>query len=146
MKIGILKEGFDHQNSSKEVDQLILSTAIQLENFGAKVSFISNSLHLNGIDIWNAIGIYGIYDLLVKGNSQGSNFIGYYDQELFSTVFDHFLNENRTSQISDTNKLVFLLGDYIDKIGAAKYYAKAQNISSHFSQSYSNCLLYFSSF
>lgn len=52
MKIGILREGFEHRLVDKSVKETVLKAAYQFEKLGATVQQVSLPLHLEGPAIW----------------------------------------------------------------------------------------------
>ena len=60
MKIGILKEGFGHQNSQPEVDEKVMKAIKVFEKLGAQVYQVSVPWHNEvASTLWKAIGFEG---------------------------------------------------------------------------------------
>ena len=78
MTIGIVKEGFGHPQSEKEVDSAVKAAAKKLEKARrAKTSqAVSIPMHLDAMHIWNAIAIEGATEQMMKGNGYGINWEG----------------------------------------------------------------------
>ena len=128
LRLAIVKEGFGWEGlSEKDVDQMVESAAKSLEKQGAKVSTISLPMHRDGIHIWNAIAVEGAASLMVKGNSMGTNWKGYYTTSLLDAYARGW--QSRANDLSETTKLVVLLAEYMQTSYHGRYYAKAQNLA-----------------
>lgn len=134
MTIGVLKEGFGHSNSEKMVDQKVKVAVERFKKLGAKVKKISLPMHSYGIDIWNAVAVEGATELMLKGNSMGTNWEGYYSTSLLDAYAHGW--RSRPDDLSVTVKLVMLLGQYMHHNYHGHYYAKAQNLSRKLRDSY----------
>ena len=134
MTIGVLKEGFGHANSERMVDQKVKVAAEHFKKLGAKVKQVSLPMHSYGIDIWNAVAIEGATELMLKGNSMGTNWEGYYSTSLLDAYAHGW--RSRPDDLSVTVKLVMLLGQYMHHNYHGHYYAKAQNLSRKLRDSY----------
>ena len=139
LKIGIIKEGFNWKDSSEEdVDQSVIAAGKRLELLGAQVEQISIPFHLDGVHIWNAIAIEGANSLMIKGNSMGTNWKGYYNTSLLDAFARGRLT--RADDLSETTKLVMLTGEYMSAKYHGRYYAKAQNLAMKLSDAYNAAL------
>jgi amidase len=127
LKIGIVKEGFGWENSEPDVDDMVRQAAQRLGRTGATVSEVSIPLHRDGIHIWNAIAVEGATMLMVAGNSMGTNWKGQYTTSLLD--FYGRSRRVRANDLSETVKLVILLGQYMQDNYQGRYYAKAQNLA-----------------
>lgn len=134
MTIGVLKEGFGHANSERMVDQKVKVAAEHFKKLGAKVKQVSLPMHSYGIDIWNAVAVEGATELMLKGNSMGTNWEGYYSTSLLDAYAHGW--RSRPDDLSVTVKLVMLLGQYMHHNYHGHYYAKAQNLSRKLRDSY----------
>ncbi|MBI3328470.1 MAG: amidase [Nitrospinae bacterium] len=126
LRIGIVREGFGWPASEPDVDTLVRDAAQRLTRAGATVSEISIPLHQDGIHIWNGICIEGATMLMVSGNSMGTNWKGHY----MTPLLDFYARSRRAraNDLSETVKLVILLGQYMQDNYHGRYYAKAQNL------------------
>jgi amidase len=138
MTIGIVKEGFGHANSERAVDQKVKAAAEKFKKLGAKVKQISIPMHLYGLDIWNAVAVEGATELMLKGNSMGTNWEGYYTTSLLDAYAHGW--RSRPDDLSITVKLVMLLGQFMHHNYHGHYYAKAQNLSRMLRESYDAAL------
>jgi len=75
---------------------------------------------------------------MIRGYSQGSNWKGYYQTSLLD-VYARGLN-TKADVLSDTVKLVILMGQYMRDVYHGKYYAKAQNLGRQLKQVYDEAL------
>ncbi len=128
LRLAIVKEGFGWEGASEEdVDQMVQDAARKLERAGARVSTVSVPMHRDGIHIWNAIAVEGATMLMVKGNSMGTNWKGYYTTSLLDVFARGW--QSRANDLSETTKLVVMLGQYMQDNYHGRYYAKAQNLA-----------------
>ena len=127
LRVGIVREGFGWPNSEADVDRMVRDAAQRLGRAGAEVSEVSVPLHRDGIHIWNAIAVEGATMLMVAGNSMGTNWKGHYTTSLLD--FYGRSRRVRANDLSETVKLVILLGQYMQDNYQGRYYAKAQNLA-----------------
>lgn len=127
LKIGVVTEGFAWEGASEDdVDGYVREAGEAFASIGATVETISVPLHRDGIHIWNAIAIEGANALMVKGNSMGTNWEGYYNVGLLDAFARGRLT--RANDLSETTKLVMLMGQYMEDQYHGRYYAKGQNL------------------
>src|SRR5713226_9104320 len=127
LRIGFVPEGFGWPNSEPDVDKMVLDAAQRLTRAGATVTEVSVPLHRDGIHIWNAIAVEGATMLMVSGNSMGTNWKGHYTTSLLD--FYGRSRRARANDLSETVKLVILLGQYMQDNYQGHYYAQAQNLA-----------------
>jgi amidase len=127
LKIGVVREGFGWPNSERDVDEMVKASAQKMTRAGATVAEVSIPLHRDGPHIWNAIAVEGATMLMVAGNSMGTNWKGHYT----TSLLDHYGRSRRAraNDLSETVKLVILLGQYMQDNYHGRYYAKAQNLA-----------------
>ncbi|MBA2693786.1 MAG: amidase [Rubrobacter sp.] len=78
MRIGVVSEGFAWPGLTEDdVDDAVRSAAEEFGKLGAEVSEVSIPLHRDGVHIWNGIAIEGATELMVRGNSMGTNWKGH---------------------------------------------------------------------
>ena len=139
LRLAIVKEGFGWEGASeKDVDQMVQDAVHKLERLGAKVSTISLPMHRDGIHIWNAIAVEGATMLMVRGNSMGTNWKGHYTTSLLDVFAKGW--QSRADDLSETTKLVVMLGQYMQDNYHGRYYAKAQNIARSLRGAYDEAL------
>src|SRR6516225_8892540 len=138
LRIGIVKEGFGLSNSEPDVDMTVRQAAQSLSRAGAELTDLSIPLHRDGIHIWNAIAVEGATMFMVAGNSMGTNWKGQY----ITSLLDFYGRSRRVraNDLSDTVKLVILLGQYMQDNYQGRYYAKAQNLSRVLTAAYDEAL------
>uniref|UniRef100_UPI002351AE09 amidase n=1 Tax=Alicyclobacillus tolerans TaxID=90970 RepID=UPI002351AE09 len=139
LKIGILEEGFGWEGLSEpDVDEMVRAAAQSFADLGATVETVSIPMHRDGIHIWNVIATEGATTLMVRGNSQGTNWKGYYQTHLLD-VYARGLG-TRADDLSDTVKLVILTGQYMQDAYHGRYYAIAQNLGRKLRKIYDEAL------
>jgi len=126
LRIGVVKEGFGHANSEKDVDAKVKAGAELLRKLGATVEEISLPMHAAGIAIWLPIAAEGATEFMMKGNAMGTNWRGLYTTTLLNA---HSAWRHRADELSDSLKITMLLGQYFTKHYRGHFYAKAQNLS-----------------
>ena len=139
LSLGILEEGFGLEGlSQQDVDDTVTEAARSFEDLGATVKSVSIPQHLDGVHIWNAIAVEGAAMLMVAGNSMGTNWKGHYTTGLL----DVYARSRRTraDDLSETTKLVILLGQYMQDRYHGRYYAKAQNLAPTLAAAYNEAL------
>lgn len=127
LRIGIVEEGFGWANSEADVDASVRAAADQFAALGATVGAVSIPMHLDGQAIWTGIATEGATMLMVKGNSMGTNWKGHYTTSLLDAYARGRIT--RANDLSETTKMVFLLGQYLQDKYHGRFYAKAQNLS-----------------
>ena len=139
LRIGIVTEGFGWPGlSEQDVDALVEASARRFSELGAQVSTISIPLHRDGIHIWNGVAVEGATMLMVRGNSMGTNWKGHYSTSLLDSYARGRIT--RADDLSDTVKLVVLLGQYMQDRYHGRYYAKAQNLARTLTKAYDDAL------
>ena len=139
LRIGVVTEGFGWPDLSEDdVDETVRGAANTFEELGADVSEVSIPLHRDGIHIWNGIAIEGATDLMVRGNSMGTNWKGHYSTSLLD-VYGRGRKEN-ADDLSETVKLTMLMGQYMRESYHGRYYAKAQNLARKLRAAYDEAL------
>lgn len=128
LRIGIVPEGFGWPGASEpDVDRTVREAAERFAGAGARVSEVSIPLHRDGQAIWTPIAVEGATMLMVAGNGMGTNWKGHY----LTGLLDAYARGRRTRahDLSETVKLVVLLGQYMQDRYHGRYYAKAQNLA-----------------
>jgi len=140
MKIGVVKEGFGHAVSEKDVDEHVERAAARFHKLGAKVEQVSIAMHLNGPVIWSAIAHEGATTQMMLGNGFGFNWKGLYVTSLMKA---HDGWRNRADDLSDTLKVTMMLGQYMLRKYRGYHYAKAQNLAYRLRAAYDEALNHF---
>jgi amidase len=139
LRIGIVHEGFGWPGASEpDVDAMVRDAARRLTRTGATVSEILIPLHRDGQHIWTGICIEGATKLMVDGNGMGTNWKGHY----LTSLLDFYGRSRLTrgNDLSETVKLVVLLGQYMQDNYHGRYYAKAQNLARLLREAYDEAL------
>lgn len=138
LKIALMKEGFGHPASDAATDRQVRDAAMTLGKAGAHIGEVSVPMHLDGPHIWTGIILEGAAEMMIKGYAMGNNWPGYYTtslQEAFARGF-----HSRPDDVSETVKLVLLLGEYMHRNYHNRYHAKAQNLRVLLSNAYDRAL------
>ncbi|TCJ18904.1 amidase [Rubrobacter taiwanensis] len=139
LRVGVVPEGFGWPGVSEEdVDRMVREAVRKFGEIGAKVGEVSIPMHRDGIHIWNAIAVEGATALMVRGNSMGTNWTGHYTTSLLDAYARGRIT--RGGDLSDTVKLVVLLGQYMQDAYHGRYYAKAQNLARRLTAAYDEAL------
>ncbi|HEY2635784.1 MAG TPA: amidase [Solirubrobacteraceae bacterium] len=139
LRVGVLTEGFDWPDASEpDVDESVRNAAAALQRAGAHVREVSVPMHRDGLAIWNAIATEGATELMVAGDSMGTNWRGHYTLDLLD--FYGQARRRRADAFSPTVKLTVLLGRYVSEHHHHRYYAKAQNLSMELASRYDAAL------
>jgi len=133
LKIGVLKEGFGQSRrpdlgfpgSDEVVDRKCYAALEALEKAGAELKSVSAPMHHDGAHLWNAIGVEGGCEFMIKGFNQGTNWMGFYNTRLQEAMARGFAS--RANDLPVQAKAVLLLGEYMHRRYHGRYYAKAQN-------------------
>ena len=133
MRIGVVREGFGHENSEPDVDLCVRDAADRLKSVGAIVEEVSIPMHLAGPAIWVPIGVEGLTQTMMWGDGYG---ISRPDLYVTSLMDFHRGWRQRANELSETTKLFVLLGTYIANHHGSRYYGKAMNINRRLTAAY----------
>jgi amidase len=137
LRIGVVKEGFGHPNSERDVDQKVRAAAEMLRRAGASVDEISVPWHQKGPAIWTPIALEGLMNQMMTGNGMGTGWKGMYT----TSLLDYHANwRARADELSDTLKISMMVGQYYLKHHRGHYYAKSQNLSRQLRDEYNKVL------
>ena len=137
MRIGIVREGFGHPNSEKDVDESVKAGAARFANLGALVEEISLPMHSVGPAIWTPVALEGLQAQMMRGNGMGFNWKGLYATSLLDA---HSAWRSRADELSDSLKISMFVGEYFIKHYRGHYYAKAQNLARKLKAAYDAAL------
>jgi amidase len=139
LRLGLVPEGFNWPGLSEtDVDEKVRQAAQQFERLGARVSTVSIPMHRDGLHIWNPIAVEGATLLMIKGHSMGTNWKGHYTTSLLD-FYAHSWPQ-RANDLSETTKLVMLLGQYMQNRYHGRFYARAQNLARSLRAAYDQAL------
>ena len=126
LRVGLVAESLAWPGiSDPDVSSAIKKLAKDMKSTGIHTEEISIPEHKYGMHIWNAIAIEGAYSQMFRNQVNGKNWKGLYDTNL-GNFFSQGLEKNM-DQLSDTGKLIFLMGTYMTQKYNGKHYASAQN-------------------
>ena len=137
MCIGVMLEGFNHDNSEPDVDAKVRAAADRLRALGAFVEDVSVPMHKVGPAIWTAIAIEGLQAQMMNGNGMGFNWKGLYTTSLLDA---HANWRARANELSSSLKLCMIAGTYFMEDYRGHFYAKAQNLSRVLCAAYDDAL------
>lgn len=125
LRIAILKEGFGHPNSEPAVDEKVRAAAGRFAALGAQVEEVSIPAHLAAGPLWIPIGTEGLTQTMMYGDGYGVS-----RDDLYSTSLMDFHRgwRQRANELSETTKLLLMLGTYVREQYGSRYYGKAVNI------------------
>ncbi len=129
LKIAVLREGFGHPTADPRApatDAKVRAAIDEFRALGATVEEVSVPLHYDAPHIWSGVILEGAAEMMIKGYAMGNNWMGYYTtslQEAFARGWT-----SRPDDVSETVKLVLLLGDYMHRYYHNRYHSKAQNL------------------
>tara|TARA_R110000765_G_scaffold78975_1_gene155463 strand:+ start:430 stop:1947 length:1518 start_codon:yes stop_codon:yes gene_type:complete len=126
LRIAVLKEGFEHEESNSDVSKTVRGAVDALRSAGAEVTEASIPQHYDGPDIWNGIILEGAAEMMIRGNGFGANVHGYYPTSFISYMGKGY--DTRINDVAGTVKMVMLLGEYMHRTTHGTYHAKAQNL------------------
>jgi len=135
--VGVLREGFGHEQSEQGVDETVRDALAGFEAAGAEVTEVSVPMHLDGLPIWNAIGLEEI-TATVEAECVGHYGTGFYD-----TQFADAFGRARRAQADDylaTMKLTLIAGQYLADEYRGHYHAKGQNLARKLADAYDEAL------
>ena len=137
LKIGVLREGFGHPNSEKDVDAKVKAAAKRLQKLGATVAEASVPMHLLGPAIWTPIALEGLQWQMMRGNGLGMNWKGLYVTSLLDA---HSNWRSRADELSLSLKISMLSGEFFIKHHRGHFYAKCQNLARQLRAAYDAAL------
>ena len=125
LRIGVLKEGFHRPESEPDVDRKVLDAAERFRALGARVQEVSIEEHHFAADLWTAIAVEGLQDLMMHGNCFGTNHRGLFLPSMIDRVATW---RHRADELSPSLKTCMFLGEYFQESYRGRYYGKAQNL------------------
>ena len=125
LKIGVLEEGFNFENSEKSVDRAVLDAAEKFKDMGALVDSISIPNHRFATAIWTPIYLEGLVCSSMQGDGYGKNSEGYFSPSLIDI---HKKWRDKTGGFGPQTELIMLVGQYINQKYGPYFYAKSQNL------------------
>ncbi len=137
LKIAVVEEGFQQPGAEADVNESVREAAKRLRSLGAAVDDVSIPIHLSGLPIWTPIGVEGMTQTMMFGDGYGLS-----RTDLYSNAMMDFHRgwRRQADALSETTKLMLLLGTYINNIYGPKYYGKAINLSRRYAAGYDKVL------
>ncbi|KTG07667.1 amidase [Haloprofundus marisrubri] len=135
--VGVLEEGFGHEQSEPGVDETVRDALAAFEDAGAEVTEVSVPMHLDGLPIWNAIGLEEITATV------NAECVGHYGKGFYDTQFADAFGRARRAQADDylsTMKLTLIAGQYLSNEYRGHYHAKGQNLARKLTAAYDEVL------
>lgn len=137
MRIAMVKEGFARPESEAASDAKARQAVDLFKELGAKIDEVSIPDHLVGSAIWTPIGIEGITQTMMFGNGYGLSRSDLYVTSLIDKLQGWQL---RANELSETTKVLTVLGRYIKKYHGTHYYGKAVNLTRRLTAAYDKVL------
>lgn len=124
LKVGVVREGFEHQGAESDVNEAVRNAISTLERLGVKAREISIPEHRTAADWLFAIVPEGMA-MLTHSKLMGMHHPGAY----ISSLGEHF-GQGLLARANDeaiTVKMMLVLGEYLREHYHSRLYAKAQN-------------------
>ena len=137
LRIGVLKEGFHRPESETDVDRKVLDAAEWFRGLGAQVREVSVEEHPFALDLWTAIAVEGLQNLMMRGNGFGTNYRGLFLPSMIDRVATW---RHRADELSHSLKTCMFLGEHFQDACRGRYYGKAQNLMRHVTRKYLEAL------
>lgn len=137
MSIGVLKEGFEHEENDPEVNEVVREAVADLEELGVDVTEVSVPRHLDSRALHMALGGYGVGQVLQQ-NAIGVGFQGWYDtnaMEFLGRAFD-----SNFSDLPNSLLVSVLTSEYLKRNYHGALYGKAQNLTLKIREQYDEVL------
>jgi len=135
MKIGVVREGFDHPLSDPEVDASVRRAAATLAELGAEVKEVSVPLHTQGVGIWGGVITDGLWETL-RLNGQGYNVDTVYSPALHRAMQGW---QTKLDRFPINVQMILLLAKHLEQYDGW-YYGKARNLVRRLRGAYDNAL------
>lgn len=135
MRIGVIREGFEHPHSSNVVNESVRAAAARFAELGADVSEISIPMHFPGIGIWSGLLMEPVWHSLQTGGVQ------FNADTVYSPAFVDAMQDwqSRAKQVPVNLLMVMLFGQYMQRFGG-QYYARARNLLPRLRRAYDQAL------
>jgi len=137
MTVAVLQEGFAHDESDPEVNEVVQEAISDLEVAGAEVTEVSVPRHLDGRTISTPILRYGMGQVMLQ-NGVPSGFDGWYD-----TGAVEYLGRAlaaRSSDLPPSVKNTLFVSEYLRQEYEGAAYGKAQNLTIEMQAAYDEVL------
>jgi amidase len=139
MTVGVLREGFEHDVSDPEVNNLVHDGIAELEAMGAEVTEVSIPEHTSTESVaLNFLLVFGGASRVLEQNGMGVGFDGWYDTgavEYLGRALD-----SQSSDLPDMLKNAMLATKHLQEHYQGALYGKAQNITLELREAYNEAL------
>ncbi len=137
MTVGVLKEGFEHDESDQDVNEVVRDAIADLEAMGVETTTVSVPDHLDASDINMAIVRYGYGQLLLQ-NGVGTGFDGWYDTGLVEYLGRAL--DGHSSDLPPSVMAGVLVSEYVRREYGGSVYGHAQNLTLELREQYNEAL------
>jgi len=137
LRIGVVEQGFGRAESDPAVDRKVRKGAEFFRKLGAVVEDVSIPMHLQGPSIWTPIGVEGITQTMLFGDGYGLSRPDLYVTSLIDKLHGW---QQRANELSETTKVIMVLGVHIKKHFGSRYYGKAMNLVRRLTAAYNEAL------
>ncbi|RNM11707.1 amidase [Nocardioides pocheonensis] len=138
LRLGVVSEGFGHDNSEAVVDETVWAAVDRLRSAGAFVENVSIPWHRYAPAVFSVIASEGALRQLVEGNTHGSSWKGRYDPELIEFYGSKWRED--PDQFPESVKLTMLGAGYTRRLGHGRHYAIARNLELSLTAAYDAAL------
>ncbi len=139
MTIAILKEGFEHDVSDPEVNDVVYDAIADLEALGADVTEVSVPEHKNTESAaLNFLLVFGGASRVLEQNGLSTGFDGWYDTGAIDYLGRALDSQN--NDLPDSMKNALIVTKYLQENYQGSLYAKAQNITLTLREAYNEAL------
>ena len=137
LRVGILLEGFGHQNSDPTVDARVRDAAKRFESLGADVREVHVPEHASASAIWVAAGVQGLTQMIGNGHGFGMG-----RPDAYPTSFlEHLRGQSsQRASLPPHVLLMMLVGESVRLQRGWTLYGKAQNLARRLRSCYDKAL------
>jgi amidase len=137
MRIALVREGFEQTTKEDAVNESVRAAADRLASLGAIVEEVSIPMHMDGPAIWVPIGTEGMVQTMLVGDGWGLSRSDLYPVSLMDF---HRGWRDKADSLSETTKLLLMLGTHVNNIHGPRFYGKALNITRRLAATYDKVL------
>lgn len=138
LRVGVVTEGFGHDNSEPEVDGAVRTAVECLRSAGVVAEEVSIPWHRAAPALFAVIASEGGLNQLVEGNAFGSSWKGHYDPELIAFYGARWCQD--PDRFPESVKATILGARHARNVGHGRHYAMARNLERHLAAAYDSAL------
>jgi amidase len=138
LRVGVVREGFGHVNSEREVDDTVRAAVECLRSAGMAAEEVSIPWHHKAPALFSVIASEGALIQLVEGNTYGSSWKGHYDPELVAYYGGR--RQLDSNQFSESVKATMLSARHARNVAHGRHYAMARNLEHRLAAAYDAAL------